>query len=636
MFNKSQIEAISHKEGPAIVLAGPGSGKTTVITHRIKNLIESAGIPPENILVVTFTKAAAVHMKERFLEIMNGNNKLYSNKDIYDNRWLYAGKDSQKSYPVTFGTFHSIFYRVIRLTCDYKKDCIVTDRTKYDYIKEIVIRLNIDVSSMQEFVQSVSGEISRFKGNMQNIDAYHPSCCKRENFKILLEEYEKTLEIEQKIDFEDMLLKCYRLLLERGEVLKQWQEVFQYILIDEFQDINRIQYEIIKLLALPQNNIFIVGDDDQSIYGFRGACPEIMFQFQKDYPARKILLNINYRSVPEIVELSQNLIVHNKDRFNKKIISSKENGIQPDIRKFRNQGEELKYLCYQVKKYRKKGIRLDEMAILVRNNSQISVIRDFLQNEMLYICDRKGDNSIYQGMVAKDVIAYVKAALYEDYVFLKDNKELIYILNKPQRFISRRIIGQDGMDFDRLMRTYSHNREVLKNIEQLKFHMEMIGKLNPSAALTYIRNGTGYEKYLQQYAIENKIKLAGLLKQFDDIQKEALEFETLVQWLDHVENPSQMQNKNEKGNGIHIMTMHGAKGLEFRVVFIIDANQGIIPSSRAVRERDFQEERRVFYVAMTRASEILNIYGIMESLGCSIELSMFIPEALESDFVNRA
>lgn len=617
MFNKNQIEAISHKEGPAIVLAGPGSGKTTVITQRIKNLIECNGVPPEKILVVTFTKAAAVHMKERFLKIMK-TSKIH------------------KNCSVTFGTFHSIYYRILRLSGSDKNCGILSDRMKNDIIKEIIIRSRIDVPSMQDFVQSMVGEISRFKGNMDNMEVYRPKGCKKETFELILKEYENALEIERKIDFEDMLRKCYALLLENPSVLKEWQDIYQYILIDEFQDINQVQYEIIKMLACPQNNIFIVGDDDQSIYGFRGAKPEIMFQFKKDYPeAMEIRLNVNYRSTPEIVELSENLIAHNNNRFEKQCISSGKGGEKPDIRKFRNQGEELKYLCRQIRKYIKEGIEPSEMAILVRNNSQIPGIVEFLKNEMLETNNAKGSNSIYQGIVAKDVIAYVKASIKFEAVPLRENENLIYILNKPARFISRQVIGRDNMDFERLKSVYSHNQEIVKNIEQLLFHMTMIRKLNPSAALTYIRNGTGYEKYLQQYAMENKIKLTGLLNQFDKLQKEAFGFSTLKEWIEYVDmqetkSQSKMDDMGKHENKIYIITMHGSKGLEFKVVFIVDANQGVIPSSRAVRERDYQEERRVFYVAMTRAAENLNIYGVTEILGCPVEISIFVEEILNN------
>lgn len=611
MFNKNQIKAISHKEGPAIVLAGPGSGKTTVITHRVKNLIEDHCVPPEKILVVTFTKAAAVQMKKRFEELMKENNAEY------------------KSYPVTFGTFHSIYYGILKTVYNYTEDNIVTDRLKSDYIKEIAIRCKFDVSSMSDFIQNAGSEISKIKGNLLDINEYYPSFCSKENFIKLFNEYENTLEIERKLDFDDMLIKCRSLLLERIDVLNKWQEKFQYILIDEFQDINSVQYEIIKLLAQPHNNIFIVGDDDQSIYGFRGACPEIMFKFKSDFSnANEILLDVNYRSIPRIVELSQNLIKHNKNRFNKKIISAKSGEIEPDIRKFRNQGEELRYMCDKIQEYIKNGISPEEIVILIRNNSQIEAIRRFLQNNSINVKTNGKRQSVYDSVVGKDVVAYIKAALSYDAMPICKNTDLIYIINKPQRFISRQIISQENINFSEIKKIYCHSPEVLKNIEELQFHLKMISRLNPMAAMVYIRNGTGYEKYLREYAGQKNIKMSELLSQLDEMQNKAQKFQSLEKWIEYIETSNNARCDGKQEHGINIMTMHSAKGLEFKAVFVIDVNQGVIPTSRAVREKDFEEERRVFYVALTRASENLNVYGVMESLGYPVELSMFIEEMM--------
>lgn len=611
MFNKSQIQAIGHNEGPAIVLAGPGSGKTTVITHRIKKLIEDYSVLPKDILVATFTKAAAVNMKERFLALIN------------------EGKTTPVSYGVTFGTFHSIFYRILRITNNYKEENIVSNRQKNDYIKEIAIRMRLEVLSIPEFISNAASEISKIKSNMLSVEQFNSSCCKKEKFREFFREYQKTLSVEGKIDFDDMLLKCYELLKERNDILKIWQNRFRYILIDEFQDINKIQYNIVKLLALPENNIFIVGDDDQSIYGFRGASPHNMFQFKKDYPvAKEIILGINYRSTKSIVNLSHNIIKNNKVRFEKEIVSAKAEGKMPEIRCFRNQSEELKVLSRKIKEYKDNGVRTEEIAILVRNNSQIPQIIEFLQNEMVHIFSQTNKGGIYESMVAKDVLAYIRAARNVERLPLNENSDLIYILNKPSRFISRQVLAGDNMDFKRLKKVYEHSSEVLRNIDDLQFHLSMIATLNPQAALTYIRYGAEYEKYLKQYAAEKRIRFSGLLKQFSNLQSDASMFKTMEEWLEFIENQLEKNiylNDGEK-KGVNIMTMHGAKGLEYRVIFIVDANQGIIPTSKAMRDKDYEEERRVFYVAVTRAIEELNIYYIKESLGCQMEMSMFINE----------
>ena len=211
---------------------------------------------------------------------------------------------------------------------------------------------------------------------------------------------------------------------------------------------------------------------------------------------------------------------------------------------------------------------------------------------------------------------------------LKENPDLIYVLNKPSRLISRQIALQDKMNIKELKCVYSHSREVSKNIEELQFHLRMIANMNPLAAVVYIKNGVGYEKYLQQYAREHKIKLSGLLKQLERIQTEAGNFTDIESWLSHIEDSRNVRNKKNNA-GINILTMHAAKGLEFKAVFIIDANQGIIPGTKAVRERDYMEERRVFYVAVTRAAEFLNVYGAAQRLGCRVEMSMFVQEMLE-------
>ena len=605
MFNKSQIQAISHMDGPAMVLAGPGSGKTTVITHRIKNLIEKAEVRPENILVVTFTKAAAISMQKRFSTLMNGG----------------------KGQPVTFGTFHSVFYKILRKSRRYEATEILSERQKTDYIREIIGRYGISSNDVSELSQNIINDIGNIKGNMLNAQEYEPSCCKKEDFIKVYNAYNLELKKDGKMDFDDILRECYLLLCENHTILEQWRELYKYILIDEFQDINRIQMNIIELLASPLNNIFVVGDDDQSIYGFRGARPEIMIEFKDYYPeAELIVLNVNYRSTQSIINVAGRVIENNKTRLDKCAHANNDKDFQPDIRKFRNQVEELKFVVSKIKEYEKQGISLSEMAILVRNNSQIQEISSFLKNRKIEAESGKHRSNIYNGMVAKDILSYVRGALKFDGTYF--NEDLIYVLNKPQRYISRQVVLSVNMNISAVRRIYSKN-----NIDSFLFHR----KLPPQAALSYIRKGAGYEEYLRLYAIENNIPMSGLLKQLEQLVQECSKFNTLEQWINSIDSAqnSEGQNFGKKSSGeggtnnrINIMTMHGSKGLEFKAVFIVDANQGIIPTSKALRERDFEEERRLFYVAITRAIDYLNIYAVEERLGCPIEVSMFVEEML--------
>ena len=609
MFNKSQIQAISHMDGPAMVLAGPGSGKTTVITHRIKNLIEKAEVRPENILVVTFTKAAAISMQKRFSTLMNGG----------------------KGQLVTFGTFHSVFYKILRKSRRYEATEILSERQKTDYIREIIGRYGISSNDISELSQNIINDIGNIKGNMLNAQEYEPSCCKKEDFIKVYNAYNLELKKDGKMDFDDILRECYLLLCENHTMLEQWRELYKYILIDEFQDINRIQMNIIELLASPLNNIFVVGDDDQSIYGFRGARPEIMIEFKDYYPeAELIVLNVNYRSTQSIINVAGRVIENNKTRLDKCAHANNDKDFQPDIRKFRNQVEELKFVVSKIKEYENQGISLSEMVILVRNNSQIQEISSFLKNRKIEAESGKHRSNIYNGMVAKDILSYVRGALKFDGTYF--NEDLIYVLNKPQRYISRQVVLSVNMNISAVRRIYSKN-----NIDSFLFHIEMIRKLPPQAALSYIRKGAGYEEYLRLYAIENNIPMSGLLKQLEQLVQECSKFNTLEQWINSIDSAqnSEGQNFGKKSSGeggtnnrINIMTMHGSKGLEFKAVFIVDANQGIIPTSKALRERDFEEERRLFYVAITRAIDYLNIYAVEERLGCPIEVSMFVEEML--------
>ncbi len=596
-------------DGPAMVLAGPGSGKTTVITHRIKNLIEKAEVRPENILVVTFTKAAAISMQKRFSTLMNGG----------------------KGQPVTFGTFHSVFYKILRKSRRYEATDILSERQKTDYIREIIGRYGISSNDISELSQNIINDIGNIKGNMLNAQEYEPSCCKKEDFIKVYNAYNLELKRDGKMDFDDILRECYLLLCENHTILEQWRELYKYILIDEFQDINRIQMNIIELLASPLNNIFVVGDDDQSIYGFRGARPEIMIEFKDYYPeAELIVLDVNYRSTQSIINVAGRVIENNKTRLDKCAHANNDKDFQPDIRKFRNQVEELKFVVSKIKEYENQGISLSEMAILVRNNSQIQEISSFLKNRKIEAESGKHRSNIYNGMVAKDILSYVRGALKFDGTYF--NEDLIYVLNKPQRYISRQVVLSVNMNISAVRRIYSKN-----NIDSFLFHIEMIRKLPPQAALSYIRKGAGYEEYLRLYAIENNIPMSGLLKQLEQLVQECSKFNTLEQWINSIDSAqnSEGQNFGKKSSGeggtnnrINIMTMHGSKGLEFKAVFIVDANQGIIPTSKALRERDFEEERRLFYVAITRAIDYLNVYAVEERLGCPIEVSMFVEEML--------
>ena len=343
-FNKAQMTALEHRDGPMMVLAGPGSGKTTVITHRIKRLLE-AGVDPSGILVITFTKAAAAEMKERFLRLAREEDekrRKAGKKDDHlpKNGWsLYRPEKSQQSAVearqraqgagnsleaagsrVSFGTFHSVFYHILKWAYRFPAGNVISGEEKRQYFKKFLDESGMEVEDEAEFISSIINEISYVKGERLDLKYYYSQNCPEEWFKKLYDGYDEMLEQTGKIDFDDMLVMCHELFTERKDILAAWQKKFKYILVDEFQDINLLQYQVVRMLALPENNLFIVGDDDQSIYRFRGAKPEIMLGFEKDFPGTKrVLLGTNYRSTKEIVETSLKLIGHNKVRFEKKL-----------------------------------------------------------------------------------------------------------------------------------------------------------------------------------------------------------------------------------------------------------------------------------------------------------------------------
>ena len=607
MFNENQLLAINHFKGAAMVLAGPGSGKTTVISHRIRQLIHKYNVNPGNILVVTFTNAAAIEMKNRFDGL----------------------SDNTNINTVTFGTFHSVFYKILRLESS-KSYQVISEFEKQNIVKEIVVRHGLNTDMINEYVSMLVNDIGKVKGNGLNEESYYSDCCSKETFSTIIDEYNQELEYLGKVDFDDMIRKCYELFENRNDVLKKWQEKYKYIMVDEFQDINLLQYKVVKMLAGESENIFIVGDDDQSIYGFRGANPENMSEFENDFPEhKKYYLEENYRCPMQIVELSRNLIDNNRNRYIKKLSGVKSDGII-DIRKFKNQNQELRFISDKIKYLLKENIKAKDIAILIRNNFQEQVIRQQLLYDGLIKENKKEKKYLYNTEIAKDVMAYIKAALLGTEAKLIDNPHLIRIINKPSRLISRQVIGDGEKNLMDLQAAYKTSREISANISNLIFHLEMIGGLNPASAMTYIENGTGYVQYIRERCVKENLSWENIESILVMMKKEAARFAGLKQWCeycDEIENET-IENKNDQ---INIITMHKAKGLEFDTVFIVDANQGVIPQMRAIREKDIEEERRLFYVAITRAKRSLNIYSIDERLGCTIDTSMFVTEMLSKD-----
>ncbi len=608
-FNHQQRMAVEHVDHPCLVLAGPGSGKTTVITHRTKKLIEEEGISPSNILVITFTKAAAMEMQQRFLQLMGG-----------------------KRLPVSFGTFHAVYFQILKYAYNYRAENIIREEKKYEILRNIVHKTELDISDENEFVANLISEISNVKGEMLDVAYYYSKNCLEEVFKKIFREYNDTLIRANLIDFDDMLVMCYELLTKRKDILKLWQDKYRYILIDEFQDINRVQYEVIRLLAKPQDNLFIVGDDDQSIYRFRGARPEIMLNFEKDYPeAKKIILDTNYRSTPEIVAAAGKLIRNNKKRFEKQIRAERENGSKPVILPFDNVYKECNYILEEIEQLIAKGLTYQDMAVLYRTNTNPRTLLEKLMEHNIPFCMKDVIPNLYDHFIAKDIIAYINAAVDFREKGVMKRGDMLRLINRPKRYISRDVFPRAEVNLEDVKRFYQDKGYVLERISKLEYDLAMIRNMNPYAAIQYIRHGIGYEEYLTEYAEYRRMKPEELYDVLEELSEAAKPYKTYQEWFKKIEEygeelKKQARERQEKKDGITLATMHSSKGLEYRAVFIIDANETITPHKKALLPEDIEEERRLFYVAVTRAKDWLYICHCRERYGKETDVSRFVEE----------
>ena len=612
--HESQLAAVRHKDGPMMVLAGPGSGKTTVITHRVKYLVERHGVEPGSILVITFTKAAAQEMKQRFQALMKG-----------------------RSLPVSFGTFHAVFFSILKHAYRYDASNIVREEQRIRIIRELVDQCRIDVEDEAEFVSSILSEISAVKGEMIGLEHYYSKNCSEEIFKKLYKGYEKALLSKNLLDFDDMLVMCYQLFDQRKDILAAWQRRYRFILIDEFQDINRVQYEIVKMLAAPENNLFIVGDDDQSIYRFRGAKPEIMLGFEKDYPtAKRTLLGINYRSSSSIVDAAGRLIRHNKMRFEKEIQAFRGAGRPVAVMGFPDAHAETRTIVEEIQDYVRMGYHLSDIAVLYRTSMEPRLLMERMMEWNLPFRMKDSLPNLYEHWITQDMLAYIRIAGDELAKHRQAKRaDVLRIINRPKRFVSREALEGQIISWDSLKSWYQDRGWMVERIEQLEYDLKMIGRMAPVAAVNYIRKAVGYDDYLREYAENRRMKAEDLLQIADQLQESASSYKTMDAWQEHMREygeqlRQQLTNRDSQNTDcVSLMTMHSSKGLEFPIVYILDANEGVTPHHKAVLEADLEEERRMFYVAMTRARDRLHVYYARERYGRPQERSRFIDEYRE-------
>ncbi len=615
-LDPKQQEAVLHAEGPAIVVAGPGSGKTAVLTHRIDHLIKQLHIPPEKIMVITFARAAAEEMKSRFQ--------------------AFPG---EADAPVFFATFHAAFYKILRREEGLSAGSVLSGEERISWLKELLTRENAEEEKQEDILPELASELSAFKASGKDPAKYQAASCGAELFRRIFAAYEERLSISGRVDFEDMLVRTLALLRKKPAVLDVWRERYLYILVDEFQDINDLQYEILKLLAAPKNNLFVVGDDDQSIYRFRGASPDVMARFPKDYPAAaRYELFACRRCSSQILSVCAALIAHNRKRFSKQLFSAAGRGKTPEILMFPDRRTEHAALCERLQELHREGMPYAQMAVLCRTNFDLAGIRNVLRREKIPCRSREKVQDIHERPEAKDLMAYLELASGN-----RSRRLFLRIANRPLRFLPRSAFSEDPVVPEMLLERLRGRPGQRDAAEELLYRLAVAAKMKPYAAVSYVRNEAGYDAWLKgQYGDS----AAAALETLDLLQEESAVFGSYAEWkafLKETESiiprtgafrkndafvPSAGLPGNEE-DAVELMTMHGAKGLEYNAVFLPDVIEGNIPHRKSLSGDALEEERRLLYVAMTRARHHLWIGWIHRDRAGKCMPSRFLKEICE-------
>ena len=570
-LNENQLKAVNHLDGPCMVLAGPGSGKTRVITYRIANMVVNKNIKPTSILAISFTKASSIEMKNRALSLSN---------DFRMNK-------------VTYGTFHSVFFRILRYFENYNIESILDEKTKRIGLKNILKGLNIENADDDETIGQVINEISYVKNELMDKRDFKSEVLTNDEFIKVYNFYEEYKQQMNKIDFDDMLIKTYELLKNNKAALDRVRSVYRYILVDEFQDINKVQFEALKLIANPSNNIFVVGDEDQSIYGFRGSRPDFLLEFEEYFSnTKKVLLDINYRSKGEIINIANRLIEKNTNRYEKVIKCGQGNGAKVNYISPEDSEEEAVYIAKDIKnKVQEDYTEYTDFAVIYRTNIQSRALVDVFMDMRIPFVVKDSIVTIYDHWAAQDILAYLRIGVNPN-----SNKDWIRIINKPFRYISKDNLNliKDEPDFiNSLINKCDLHPKQVKTINDLDIDISYVKGLNPKNAISYIRTTLDYDRYILDYCTNRKIKTNGLIEILNELESSATNFKTIQEYLEHIERVKSeiVDNKNNKEtDGVIFTTMHSAKGLEFKNVYIIGANEGTIPHEKSY-EIDDEEKK---------------------------------------------
>ena len=598
-LNDKQKEAVLATDGPCLVIAGAGSGKTKVLTHKIAYDIES-GIKPWNILAITFTNKAANEMKERIEKLIG---------DAAKDLWM--------------GTFHSICVRILRRYIDrigYKTDFVIFDTSdQKTLIKECLKTLKVDDKIFTD--RGVLSEISNGKNEMLEPKAYgvkYAGDFRKKTIAEIYELYQRRLRENNAIDFDDIINFTIKILSENPDVLDYYTEKFKYILVDEYQDTNKAQFTLVSLLASKYGNVTAVGDNDQGIYSFRGADISNILNFERDFPGTRIIkLEQNYRCTGNILKAANAVIKHNENKYDKKLWTENEEGHLPCIYCGEDEYDEGRYIVEQINHLKtEEYYKNSDFTILYRMNAQSRAIEDILMREGIPY-KVIGGLKFYERKEIKDIIAYLRLIHNS-----ADNLSLKRIINEPKRGIGKTSIEQIQEISDKtgnsmyeiirnaqeygLTRVFSNSRDFIEQIEYLKSKKD---ELKISDLIKETLNKTGYTKALEN---ENSVEAETRIENLEEFLTVAIEFEeesadnTLAEFLENITLSSDIDGMEDQDNSITLMTLHSAKGLEFPVVFLVGMEEGIFPGFKSIGEpQALEEERRLFYVGITRAEKYL-------------------------------
>ena len=580
-FTEAQKRAIESKARAVLVVAGPGSGKTTVLTERLVYLLKN-GAEAKSCLLLSFTRASSKEMALRFAKRGIAGNSPH------------------------FSTIHALCLSLLREVRGIEREGLVNLYEKMDWLSAYFLEKGIAREEVEELLLNYGNQISYFKSITEEERMHFLREEKNEDFLPLFQYYEKMRKLRGKLDFEDLLIEVLLELQKNTRIADSWKSRFSYILVDEFQDLSLIQYAILKALSEKGASLFVVGDEDQSIYGFRGASPDILFRFAGDFPdCERIFLADNFRSKEEIVLLSRRLIGKNKKRFQKPLSGRRGRGGKAKYFLLETGVEEAVLLAEHVESLLREGCPPEEIAVLCRSKMQITPLLPGFMERGIPIVIVEELSNVFQHFIGKDILAYLRLAKNKE-----SSQELVQILSKPYRGLRReKILHKDSglSDLKRAAKTLKEREET----EKLEKHLEALSKLNPKEAILFIRKEIGYEKYLEDFAKKKNKDFTEWWESFEEITAMSEgypDLDAFFRFVTEFNRRALERRKPEEEKGIRFMTYHSAKGLEFDEVFLPDCIEGIIPDGRAKKPEEIEEERRSFYVALTRARKGIHIY----------------------------